>query len=440
MQNQPTTPKQRSWKDSISIRLIIVAALVLLLLIPTAMVQNLIDDRQYTNRSAISEVSQRWSKEQVITGPFVSIPYIEYQKKDDELIAIKHYAHFLPNELSIDGDIVPEMRHRGIFDVVVYRTNLSVNGVFPTPDFSQWPIKPSEILWSQAKLSFGISDLRGIENQLTMQWGSDTLRFDPGLENTDVVGSGVSSSVAFAEKELKFSFQLNLKGSQTLSFTPIGKTNDIKLQSSWKNPSFKGNFLPVNHTINEQGFSANWKVLHLNRNYPQQWIDETQRISSSEFMVELYVPADQYQKSTRTAKYAIMFISLTFVLFFFVEVLNAKRIHPIQYLLVGFALILFFTLLLSISEHLGFNNAYIISALATLALIGVYVRSVLGSNKLTAITTSVLALLYGFIFVTLQLQDYALLLGSIGLFIVLSTIMFLSRKINWYAISTDTKS
>ena len=433
--NRPTW----SWRSSVSVRLIIIAFLALILLIPTAMVQGLIDERQRTSRNAIREVSNLWSDEQVLTGPIISVPYTEYQKKNKEIISIKHYAHFLPNALKIDGVMEPEMRHRGIFDVVVYRTKLKFSGSFKTPDFSQWPINKKNIHWEQAKVAFGLSDLRGIENQLKMQWGDSLLSFDPGLENADVISAGVSSAVPFTSNEIPFSFEISLKGSQALSFTPVGKTNEVKLTSAWKNPSFKGSFLPTDYTINENGFEANWKVLHLNRNYPQQWIDNSQSVYGSNFKVELYVPADQYQKSTRSAKYAIMFIALTFVLFFFVEVFNAKQIHPIQYLLVGFALILFFTLLLSISEHLGFNRAYLISAFATLLLIGIYVRSVLGSLKLTAITSGILTILYGFIFVTLQLQDYALLLGSIGLFVVLSVVMILSRKVDWYALSTSKR-
>ncbi len=437
--NTSDTKPTWSWRTSVSVRLIIIAFLALILLIPTAMVRSLIDERQYTSQNAIREVSKLWSDEQVLAGPVISIPYVEYQKKDKEVITIKHYAHFLPEELYIEGDLAPEMRHRGIFDVVVYRTKLKIKGSFRSPDFSQWPIDRANIRWEQAKLSFGLSDLRGIENQLRMQWGDSILTFDPGVENSDVIRSGVTTPVSFEQNKLSFSFDISLKGSQTLRFTPVGKMNKVKLTSSWKNPSFKGRFLPDNYTIDEKGFVANWKVLHLNRNYPQQWTDRSQSISGSEFDVELYVPADQYQKSTRSAKYAIMFIALTFVLFFFVEIFNAKRIHPIQYLLVGFALILFFTLLLSISEHVGFNKAYLISAFATLALIAIYVRSVLGSFKLTAITSSILIILYGFIFVTLQLQDYALLLGSIGLFIVLAVVMILSRKVDWYDLSAGKR-
>jgi len=173
--------------------------------------------------------------------------------------------------------------------------------------------------------------------------------------------------------------------------------------------------------------------LHLNRTYPQQWTDDSYYIDDSAFGVGLLFPVDQYQKSLRSAKYAIMFISLTFLVFFFTELLNKKRIHPIQYLLVGLGLSIFYSLLVSLSEHMSFNWAYLIAGVSIIGLITAYAHSIFKNLRLTAILSLILVILYLFLFTILQLQDYSLLLGSIGLFLTLAIVMYLSRKIDWYA-------
>lgn len=263
-----------------------------------------------------------------------------------------------------------------------------------------------------------------------------------------------------AERQIPFAFNLDLNGSSSLGFLPMGKVTEVSINAPWTTPSFTGAFLPDTREVNEAGFSARWKVLHLNRNFPQAWKGNQYYFSLSElastedmlmppalrggseikpgqqnfaFGVNLLMPVDQYRKSMRSVKYAIMFISLTFLTFFFVEILNRKRIHPIQYLLVGLALCIFFALLLAISEHTAFNLAYILSALAVTALIGIYVSAVFKSRKLTAMLSLLLVLMYGFIFTLLQLEDYALLIGSIVLFIILAVVMYISRRIDWYA-------
>jgi inner membrane protein len=215
---------------------------------------------------------------------------------------------------------------------------------------------------------------------------------------------------------------------------------DVNLASEWPNPSFNGAFLPDKRTVTVNGFKANWNVLHLNRNFPQIWTGNQHAISNSSFGIDLLLPVDNYQKSYRSIRYAILFIGFTYLVFFFIEVLNKIFIHPIQYILVGVALIVFYTLLLSISEHINYNFAFIISALATLLLIAGYVRAILKSGKLTMLISGILAVLYTFIFVIIQLQDYALLIGSIGLFIILGLVMYFSRKIDWYNLNLQEKN
>jgi inner membrane protein len=321
--------------------------------------------------------------------------------------------------------------------VVVYSSAMNVTGKFKTPDFTEWSTAESDILWKDAFLSLGITDMRGIKENIIVSWNGESLALNPGIETKDVLESGVSARVHVspadsASPTISFSFDLKLNGSRLLNFIPVGKENEVKISSPWANPSFDGSFLPDERNVTDAGFHAVWKVLHLNRNFPQQWKGNTQRIYDAEFGVTLLLPVDEYQKTTRSAKYAIMFISLTFLIFFFVEILNKKRIHPVQYLLVGLALCIFYTLLLSLSEHTGFGIAYIIASAAVVLLITFYTSTILMNKRLTAITGLVLAVLYAFIYTIIQLQDYALLMGSIGLFLVLSVIMYLSGKIKWY--------
>ena len=458
-QQQPSTFEKinSKIKNSISIRLLSIGFLVLILLIPTSMIENMIREREYRRGDVIREVSEKWGDSQTITGPVLTIPYIRYVKnQDNHLIKTKGYAHFLPNKLNINGKLTPEIRYRSIYEIIVYNSQLHLSGNFSAPDFKDLGINEEYIKWDEAFVSIGIPDMRGIQDNIILKWNKDSYPLNPGIETNDVIGSGVSTRVKLAQhtttmlneekiiatdkiKEYRFDFNLNLNGSTYLKFIPIGKETNVTLSSNWIHPSFNGAFLPDEREINKEGFSAHWKVLHLNRNYPQQWVQDTHNIHNSSFGVDLLVPVDQYQKSTRSAKYAIMFISFTFLIFFFIEIRNKKRIHPIQFILVGLALTIFYALLLSLSEHISFNWAYIIASFAIILLISTYSISIFKNKKLTGLMSGVLLLLYGFIFTILQLEDYALLMGSIGLFIVLAIIMYLSRKIDWYAIAKGNK-
>jgi inner membrane protein len=222
-------------------------------------------------------------------------------------------------------------------------------------------------------------------------------------------------------------------------FSPVGKITDVNINSSWSDPKFTGAYLPDDRDNTGDSFSAHWNVLHLNRNFPQQWINDDQNVENSDFGFELLLTVDNYKKSFRSIQYAILFIAFTFIVFFFVEIMQKVFIHPIQYILVGFALIVFFTLLLSISEQMNFNLAYLLSAAATLILVTGYVKAILKNTKIALMVAGILALLYSFIFVIIQLEDMALLIGSIGLFIVLSAVMYLSRKIDWYNLNQSAK-
>ncbi|MDY0015268.1 MAG: cell envelope integrity protein CreD [Bacteroidales bacterium] len=428
-------------KNNIYIKLLIIISIVLLLLIPTTMIKGLIHERENVQNDAISEVSAKWGENQTISGPYISIPYYkyvkEYSKKDsvEKLVLIKENIHILPSELSIDGIINPESRYRGIYEIVVYNSVLHIKGTFNLSDMSELDIAKENIQFDKAYLSLGISDLRGIEKQINLSWNNQTYSFNPGVVSDDIIASGINANIDLDSKDsmlYEFSLSIDLKGSQLLYFTPVGKVTDIRMASSWSNPSFNGSFLPDTREVSDTGFVAGWNVLHLNRNYPQMWTGSNYSVESSSFGIDLLLPVDSYQKSYRSIRYAILFIAFTFITFFFIEVLNKVFIHPVQYILVGIALVVFYTLLLSISEYLNYNVAFIISAMATILLIAGYLKAILKSNKLTLLISAILFILYAFIFVIIQLQDFSLLIGSVGLFVILGLIMFYSRKIDWY--------
>ncbi len=435
-----------SIKTNIYFKVAIIIIIALLLLIPTTMIESLISERETTQFTAISEVSGKWGNQQTISGPFISIPftctYVEKSTKDStqRVIEVKDFIHIFPSELNIEGDINPEQRNRGIFEIVVYNSKINISGKFLKSNFSDLDIPTEDIQFDKARLTVGINDLRGIEKQIDLNWDGKKESFNPGVISNDVVSSGINAPISIDSREnasYTFSFSLDLKGSQLLYFTPVGKITDVKLSSSWPNPSFNGSFLPDSRTVNASGFKANWNVLHLNRNYPQMWTGNKYSISDSSFGIDLILPVDNYQKSYRSIRYAILFIAFTFLVFFFIEVLNKLFIHPIQYILVGMALVVFYTLLLSISEHLNFNLAFLVSALATLLLIAGYVKAILKSEALTYFIVAVLTILYSFIFIIIQLQDFALLIGSIGIFIILGLTMYYSRKIDWFSLTLN---
>lgn len=430
--------------NSVLLKIFAIVLIGVLLLIPTVMINGLVFERDSTKMDAIREVSSKWGSEQTLTGPFLSIPYYryfrQYSEKDSatELVQVKEYIHVLPENVVVKGDIQPELRYRGIYEVVVYNSQIEIAGVFNQLNLASLNINPKDILFDQAEFVIGINDLRGIEQQVTLQWNRDSVSFNSGISSADVVMSGIHAITPLTGEDsarYAFSFTLNLKGSQWLHFTPIGKVTDVTVTSNWPDPSFGGAFLPDDREVNEQGFTANWNVLHLNRNYPQMWVGNRYVISESAFGIDLLLPVDNYQKSYRSIRYAILFIGFTFLAFFFIEVMNKVFIHPIQYLLVGLSLVVFYTLLLSISEHLTFNVAFILSALATLVLITLYVMAILRSVKLALFISGLLAILYGFNFTIIQIQDYALLIGSIGIFVILAAVMYFSRSIDWYQIN-----
>lgn len=454
-------------RRSITLKLLIIGVLILFLLIPTAMLDDLIRGRQRLRDNAQIEVASKWGLTQEVGGPVISVPYREevvVTVDDEEKISYREgYAHFLPDNINIEGNLTPEQRYRGLFVVVLYNTKLKINGDFRGFDTAALGLDRATFLWSKAKLILGISDMTGVQSAIDVRVNDRLINMGPGLPNQEVFNSGASQLLPLGgtSDSLNFSFTLDLNGSSEIYFRPFGKTTKVNLTGAWPNPSFDGTFLPKERQVDANGFAAEWEVLQLNRNYPQQGtgaylpkmnsrssisgftkLDEYDDFENfgDRFGLRLLLPVDEYKKTYRSTNFAYLFIFITFLAYFFIEVLNRRRVHPIQYLLVGAAILLFYVLLLSISEHISFNGAYWISAMAVASLISLYSWFILRNGKLTLLIGGLLLVLYLYFFSLLQLQDYALLFGSIGLFLILAVIMYLTRNIDWYNINREKET
>lgn len=461
MNEQTTTPQKENnsrkglnKQDTLVLKIILIAFLIALSFIPMSMIRGLISEREQTANEAAKEVQQKWSGSQTLVGPVLTIPY-KYQDEKGE--TQNGYINYLPENLNISGDINTQELKRGLYEIVVYNSTLELKGTFSIKDLIGNDIPINSLFFEQATLNIGLSDLRGINEQATLEWNGQKIDFTPGVSPQSIVTSGISTKITpqqllTNDSVVRFIVKLKLKGSESMQFAPLGKTTRIQLTSNCKTPSFTGAFLPTEREVTNDGFSSQWEILEFNRNY-SQIIKGTRRqlntpdgylihdsglryaseaIAQSSFGVNLLFPVDQYQKSMRSAKYAFLIIILTFVVSFFVEIFQKKNIHPVQYLLIGLALCLFYTLLVSTSEHIGFTPAYIISALMTTSLITFYMIGILKIKKTAFTIGGLLACLYAYIFFLIQLETYALLVGSIGLFVILAIIMYFSQKINWY--------
>lgn len=411
------------------IKAILIGILVIILLIPANMIMELISEREQRQFEAKGEVSGKWGDSQTITGPVLVIPY--YSKP-----GVTSTAVFLPEKLTVNGELLPEIRRRGIYEVAVYTSHLQISGAFSRLDLTGLNIAPETVLLKDAYLALGVNDMRGISNQAGVEWNGQNFYFNPGIPATSLFPNGMQVKVPLTMSDSgivagNFAVSLDLKGSGQLFFSPVGKTTAINLSSNWKNPSFDGAFLPNAHNVHEKGFSASWQVSNLNRNFPQSWVGDNANLHSADFGVKLFLPVDTYQQSTRAVKYSILIIGLTFLVFYFIELLQRYSVHPLQYILIGVALCVFYTLLIALAEQLNFSIAYLIAGVLTILLVSVYTASVLRSSRLAAGIGGALSLLYGFIYVIIRSEDQALLMGSLGLFIILAIVMYFSRRIKW---------
>jgi inner membrane protein len=422
--------------NKILIKGTITAALIGIMMIPTIFISDLVQERQSRNESVVKEVDSRWAMAQTLTGPYIFLPY-KVQTTDGAgkpLVLVNHFL-FIPENKQVTGRINHELRERSIYKVLLYRASINDQGSFVIN--LPKDVVSDQVQWSGAQICFGISDFKGIEEKLIIHLNGSDHELSPGLPIGDTSDKGLSAPIAISAddlgKPLNYQLNLRIKGSEMLHFIPLSGNSHYSLESTWPSPSFDGNNLPSDRTITKSGFTAVWNFNKANLPFGTVLNDFKYDQSALAFGVSMIEPADQYAKTNRSIKYAILIIGLTFSLFFIIELMQRKPIHPVQYVLIGLALVIFYSLLLAISEFVAFDYAYLIAAVATIALIGLYAKSHFGSWRSSGIFSGVLTLLYGFIFVLIRLEDTALLVGSIGLFIILALTMYASKKVNWYA-------
>ena len=434
--------------NSLPVRLVVLFGLILALQIPILAIEGTVRERESTRLEAIRDITSTWGEAQTVAGPLIAVPYREHLRDEKGMARVAtHLAYFLPDSLAISGKVTTERRYRGIFEVPVYTATLTVSGTMSSPDFGRWQVPAADIMWSGASLVVGTSDPKALRESVKVIWDGAPHDFGPGSAGVDFLPAGIS----LPQPELggekagtphRFAFDLVLGGSSSLHFMPLGTETDVNLTADWRDPSFSGAFLPAERAVGDAGFSARWHVPNLGRNYPQRLRDgeiDRMQLLGSAFGVSFLAPVTAYTATTRSVKYELLFVGLTFTAFFLIEVLRNLRVHPVQYLLVGFALCLFYLLLLALSEQLGFGLAYLTASTAVVATVGGYCFTIFRSGKLAAIIAGALTGLYGLLYALLKVQDYALIVGAVGLFVVLALVMYLTRRIDWFKVGKLAK-
>jgi inner membrane protein len=429
------------------VRIFILGFLVLILQIPINSVKSLMFERQATESAALHEVQQKWGYEQRIIGPLLVIPYHKkYQWQDASTGATQtkietKRAVFLPDEFESSSKLVNETRYRGIFEVPLYQASVDLSGSFSKPNFGQWDIKEDDVLWDKARLVVLASDARAIQKQARIRWNGADYYFEPGTDEVTSNREGYHvdlTDINDTTGKIDFSIRLILNGSKGLYLAPIGKDSAITVSASWPDPSFQGNWLPTTRKVHQNGFNAQWRIPYLGRNFPQQtreFSSIANNIANSLVGVDFITPVDNYRMAERSIKYELLFLLLTFVVIWLIEVVGKLRVHVVQYLFIGAGLCLFYLLELSLSEHLGFYWAYAVATFAIVSMVSAYSYFILQSGKRAAIMGIVLTGLYAYLFTLLQDQNYALLIGSISLFFMLSAVMYITRNIDWYKLT-----
>jgi inner membrane protein len=404
---------------------VILLVMGLILFLSTFFVKNIISDRESTKDQSEAFFEKSWGPKQIVAGPYLSIPY-----KDSK--GNVFYAYLMPKDLLIDNQVQTEKRKKGIFENIVYKNKIKSKGYFDTNDIYELNTGQN-LLLDQAMICYGIEQISGLDGVQKFSINGKNIDTKSGLPSEWIAPEGLSANIPIElNQKLEFDMEISLKGTEGINFLPLGKNTNIDIASNWDSPSFQGKYIPNEKPIiDKNGFKAHWNIQHFNKTFPQFWLNEKYNPKIDAFGVDLKIPVNNYVKSERTIKYAILVIGLIFLIFFMIEINNKQNIHPIQYLLVGFSLCLFYGLLISFSELMDFNISYLIAAIMTSSMISIYIYSVLKQIKFAAITGISLAGIYTYLYIILQQEDYALLIGNLGLFIILGIIMYFSRKIQF---------
>lgn len=433
-------------KNSNTLRMIILGGLLIFFLIPIFIVEDLVRERSNRSVEARNEISSKWGGDAKIIGPMLVVPYTTIRREQsaqnpNQSVSIQEtrYAYFLPEYLSVGSNLKSETRKRGIYSAVLFNSDSQIVGSFKNLDPKKFSKSVTSVQWDDSFLILSIQDTQGIGQQAELTWNNKKYSWEPGTKYR-VFPSGIHAN--FSRRDLnmgqdnEFKIAIKLKGSGSILFAPVGKSTEISVQSDWGDPSFIGSILPESREINSEGFQATWNSSYYARNYPEflETMDNgiLNAVHDSAFGVNFFQQIDSYKLVLRSVKYAILIILASFTIYFLLEIFSKKKLHPIQYALIGSAMVVFYVLTLSLSEHIGFDISYVIASFATSSLIGYYTANILGESKRGIGSATYFLLLYGFIYIILSAEDYALLLGSFAIFLLLAAVMFLTRKMDWY--------
>lgn len=431
-------------KNSTTFRVLFIGFLILLLLIPMGMVESVIFDRSHLYRQATNEITTSWGKEQLLVGPILTLPFVKTFSENGGWSYDSRYQHLRPETMTVDSQIETQIRYRGIYEVPVYMATVRFNGLYSLADVAGAGDSDAGLQLDEGVIQIPVNNSRSIKEPIGLVWDGEVIKLTPKWDKagseTVIFTAKLPAHLLNKNKVHEFEYEIKLAGSKAFSFISSAQKTDIKMKSNWASPSFFGIYLPTSRDISDDGFTASWTVNDLltDMGHSEQEIVSTKWFQGQQsFGVNLIQPVDTYQVVTRAAKYAVLFISLTFLVYFFTELFSNALLHPIQYLFVGVANCIFYLLLLSLAEHINFTLAYFISSSASISLISLYSRSILKSRTKAVIVFITLSGLYTYLFVTLRSEGFALLIGSIGLFVILGVAMYLTRNIDWRTLNTE---
>ncbi len=463
--DQPAVPPVSGAKIRLAGKVVTLGGIIFGLSIVLFLIHDLVSERAQRRAGVVREIAAKWGAAQALTGPLLVLPYRDTVKlppdKDGKVQeqVVTRLLHVLPEALTVAAAMRDSIRHIGIYEAVVYDADMTIRGSIAPPDLARIGIEPGDINWQDAYLAIGMTDLRGIRGKLALTLAGTALPLEPGarsrysrtgmheplsgaraLFGPGAAGSGRGSGgdAGGARTPVDFALDFTISGTGGLRIAPVGRKTEVEITSTWPHPQFTGGYLPTSREISADGFSARWLVNHVGRNYPQYWYGASdtnrnleQAIHASRFGVTLYTPVDLYHKTERTVKYGTLFILLIFGTLFILELGLPLRISVVEYGLSGAALALFYLMVLSLAEVIGFGLAYGAASLIATVMVTAYLARTLGSRLLLLLVGGVQLGVYGYLYVVLQLADLALLAGTAGLVVTLAILMAVSRKIDW---------
>lgn len=430
-----------AFTQGVTFKVLGIALLALLMLVPLAQVNDLVREREGRAREATARVAERWGGQQLVGGPVLVVPVRWQEQRENGFVTLEERAFVLPDRVRLDATLTPELRRYGLYETPVYVAAIKVEGRFAAGDIAAIASNGREPQWQRAELRVPVADVRGIRRASALRVGEAEAAFGPesgGVAGVAAISAPIALDAAAWAGPLPFAFELGLAGSERFSALPLARQTDVAIRGQWPDPGFDGAFLPAERSVASDGFSASWQVLDLNRRIAQRWHEHEAgsiALAASAFGVALVQPASPYQQNVRAGKYGVLFIALTFVAFFLFEVLRGLRVHPVQYMLVGLALCAFYVVLLALSEQAGFARAYVVAAAASVTMVGGYAAAVLRQRRAGWMLGGLLGLVYALLYGLVTSEDHALLMGALALLAAVALLMYLTRRVDWYAMT-----